>query len=304
MRESRQGSQGRDAAYEALTRGIENGHRGCFEESFRLFDEALEWARENQDQPLWDRIFCNRSAADFELGRIEEPRRELRRILFRTCDPESAFLAAYNIARSYDLQKDYQRAMFYSRVAQDRCLKLNRPDWLAWCHNLMARVLLSMSRAEEATEESELALKLMPFSPTVERAVILDNLGYCRLLQGRYQEGFGYLFDSLRTLTRLGAERLEPLPRVSLCFGYLEIGKYRYALRHAEVALRLAEAHGDDANIKNAYFLLGDSHNQLGHRDVALSFFTTLQERYYEDALHVPELLLAVNVRQLINLKA
>jgi hypothetical protein len=50
--------------------------------------------------------------------------------------------------------------------------------------------------------------------------------------------------------------------------------------------------------------LLGEAYNELGCHSTARDYFTRLQKRFYPDAVHVPELLMAVDVRSLINLKA
>ena len=62
--------------------------------------------------------------------------------------------------------------------------ELGRRDWLASSCNLMGNTLLAESHIEQATEQYELALELTPDDPSVARGMVLDNLGYCRVLQG------------------------------------------------------------------------------------------------------------------------
>lgn len=288
----------------ALSEGIEAFRHGSFEPALEHFETALSWAREHRDRQLWDRAFCNRAGVQLELGNGHESLAELQQIVLRSPDAENAFLAAYNAARAYELDKDYTRALFYARIARDRCLKLERAAWLAWSHNQVANLKLAQSLFDEACDDYDLALKLMSLEPSLERALILDNLGYCRFVQGRYREGFGLLFECMRTLIHFDAKRYQARPHLSLCYGYLEIGRHRHALRHGNRALDLADTFADDSSIKNAHFMLGETYSQLGQDEQARGYYRRLQEKYYPDAQHVPELLLAIDVRTLVNLKA
>lgn len=288
-----------------LEKGIDVWNEsGQLDQAITHFDSSMTWALEQGDSDLWDRAFCNRCAAEMELGAVPEWLPELRQIVLRSSDPENAFLAAYNVARAYELEKDFAKALFYARIAHDRCLKLRRRDWLAWSKNQTANLLLGQSHFEEACASYEQALELMPVPASVQRALILDNLGYCRIVQGRHDEGFALLFTGLRTLRRFGAERFEARVRLSLCWGYLEIGRLRRALGHGLRALEQADRFGDIESIKNAHYLLGEAYNELGCHGTARDYFTRLQKRFYPEAVHVPELLMAVDVRNLINLKA
>jgi tetratricopeptide (TPR) repeat protein len=289
---------------DALKEAIERGQRGDYAGALRFCEEALEWATEHEDEALWDRAYCNRSVALLELGRLDESLSQLRRIVLRDPEGETGFLAAYAVACAYDQRGSYERSLFYARIARDRALRLERPAWLSWTHNHVGNVLLAQSYFDEACEEYELALKLMPLEPSVERALILDNLGYCRFVQGEYREGFRLLFESLRTLVRHDVPRFRAVATLTLAFGYLEIGKLRRARHHADAALRAAQELGDDGTVKKTYYLLGEIYHQLGFNDRAREFFTRLQRDYYPEAPHVPELLMAIDVRSMVNLKA
>jgi tetratricopeptide (TPR) repeat protein len=284
--------------------GIRATHLGHFDRALADFDEALAWARRNDDTDLWDRAFCNRCAVEIELGNRGSWLGELRRIVLRSQDPENGFLAAYNVARAYELDKEVGRATFYARIAQDRCSRLERRDWLAWSKNQTANLLLADSRFEEACTEYGEALELMSPESSATRSLILDNLGYCEIVRGRYKQGFALLFAGLRTLVYRGAERYQARLRLSLCYAYLEIGRLRRALRHGLRALELATQHNDTDSMKYAHFLLGETYNQLGCDEAAREYFTRLQQRFYPGASGVPDLLMAIDVRQIINLKA
>ena len=286
-----------------LDEAIQQSRSGDFSHALSGFDQAMTWAIERGESDLWDRAFCGRCAITIESGDRDSVS-ELRQIVLRSASQENGFLASYNIARAYELDRDFERALFYARIARDRCQKLKRRDWLAWSSNQTGNLLLAESHFEEACSEYETALQLMPHETTVDRALLLDNLGYCRIVQGRIDEGFTLLYSSLRTIQRYGAERYQVGPRLSLCYAHLDVGRHNDALRHGLRALEIAAESSDDNGIKYAHFLLGETYNQRGDIELARGFFSRLQQRYFPDAAHVPELLLAIDVRQMINLKA
>jgi Tfp pilus assembly protein PilF len=144
----------------------------------------------------------------------------------------------------------------------------------------------------------------MPPEPSPARARILDNLGYCSILQGRHRQGYTYLYQSLRLLRRFGAERYQISSRLDLCFAHLETGHYRHAWRHGVAALELAQRMGEPDSVKNALYLLGEVANLQGDLDLARSYFSRLQREFFPDASYLPGFLLAVDVRKLVNLHA
>ena len=69
-------------------------------------------------------------------------------------------------------------------------------------------------------------------------------------------------------------------------------------------ARRWAPGLGDSNTEKKPYFLLGETYQQLGRPEEARYNFTQLQQIFYPDAEHAPELLMAIDVRSILNLKA
>jgi tetratricopeptide (TPR) repeat protein len=304
-----EGNEGRTdgvrSVFEELrSRGAHAVESGRLEEAADLFERALDWAQEHGEVRQIDLALCNRAAVDIELGRGEGELGRLREILMRNSDPVNCRVAAYNIARHYELAKSFKKALFYARIARERSEAIGRPDWLASSHNLIGNILLAESVLEEACGEFERALELMPIEPTVWRARILDNLGYCRVLQGRHAEGYGFLYQSLRLLRRFNAERYEISTRLDLCFAHLETKRHDYAWKQGSTALALAERMGENDAVKNALYLLGEVENLRGNVDRARVHFSRLQREFFPDASYLPGFLLAVDVRKLINLHA
>jgi tetratricopeptide (TPR) repeat protein len=301
-------SEGREemrSTFEELrSQGARAVEAGRFDEAADLFERALIEARQHGDERQVDLALCNRAAVAIELGRGEGELPRLREILMRNGDPFNCRIAAYNIARYYELVKSYKKALFYARIARERSEALGRRDWLASSHNLIGNTLLAESLVEQACVEYERALELMPEEPSVAHAMIFDNLGYCRILQGRHQEGYSLLYRSLAALRPAGIDCYEATVRLDLCFAHLETGRYLHARRHGIKALRLAEAGGDAVLIKNSLYLLGEVASLCGDPDGARSYFTRLQKGFFPDASYLPGFLLAVDVRNLVNLHA
>lgn len=277
---------------------------GRFEEALEVLDRALPWALAQGDPRLIDLVICDRAAVTIELGQgaAEVPR--LREILVRNADTTNCRMAAYDIARFYELKKDYKKALFYARIARDRSELLGRRDWLASSCNLMGNTFLAESLVAEAVEQYERALDLTPDEQSVARGMILDNLGYCRILQGKHEDGYRLLFQSLRLFCQLGLEIYQIPPRLDLCFLHIETGRYDHALRQGVRALELSERLGESDFLKNALYLVGEVENLRGNLDAARACFRRLQQQFFPDAPYLPGFLLAVDVRKLVNLHA
>jgi tetratricopeptide (TPR) repeat protein len=277
------------------------------EEALRAFEEAERLAEGAGDPRAADRAFTNRSAVliAVDRGLAPESLQRLREILMAGEDAVSCRLAAYNIARSFEFSRDHRKGLFYARIALDRSQALGASDWLASSHNQIGNFLLAESHFQEACAEYEEALaQLAPDQDTVRKAAIYDNLGYAYVIVGRVGDGLALLYRSLRRLRALGRQRETILPHLSLCYALIETGRYRHALRHGAQALALAEKAGEEDSIKHALFLLGEAAQQTGDPAMARELFERLQERYFPGASYLPDVLLTVDVRKLINLKA
>lgn len=289
---------------ELRSQGLEAVEDGRFEEADGLYRQAFDLAQERGEQRYLDLATCNLAAVGIQrgLGEAELPR--LREILLRSADPSNCRLAAYHISVHYQLARNYKKSAFYARIALDRARLLGRPDWLAACHNQLGNALLSETVVDEAVREYRGSLELLGEKPSVWQALILDNLGYCRALQGDYREGYSLLYRSLRMLRRLGSLRSQPIVLLDLAFTHLETSRYRHALRCAAAGLSLAERTGQADQVKNGLYLLGEAANLSGDTAAAHRHFSRLQKNFYPDASYLPGFLMAVDVRRLVNLHA
>lgn len=297
-----------DARFEAL---IEEGRAHLeaerLEEALRAIERAEALAEELGDRRAADRAYANRCAVliAVDRGLAAESLQRLREILMAGDDAVTAWLAAYNVARAYEFMKEHRKGLFYARIALDRARLLEAADWVASSRNQIGNFLLAESRFDAACEEYEEALALLPSNQgSVRQAAIFDNLGYAYVILGRLRPGLTLLYRSLRQLRTMGQYRETILPHLSLCYALIETGRHRHAMRHGAQALALAEEAGEEDSIKHALFLLGEAAQQTGDPAMARELFERLQERYFPGASYLPDVLLTVDVRKLINLKA
>lgn len=277
---------------------------GSFEEALECFEAAVRWAEDYaDDQGVVDRAYCNLCALKIETHRRDGCLARLREILLRNVDPLNSLLAAYHIAHAYELDRRLDKGLFYGRIALKYARQIDDPSWQASAHNLIGNLHLADSATAEATAEYEAALALLEGPPSVFLGKVLDNLGYCRILEGRQKEGFRLLFRSLRILRRKGGA--EPLisTHVDLAFAHLDADRPRCATRHGETALRLARETGSAHWTKNALLLLGQSASLDGKTELARQHFTELQ-RFYPGLPEVTDLLLSFDIRKIVNLRA
>jgi tetratricopeptide (TPR) repeat protein len=275
---------------------------GYLEEAEVILQRALSCVRAQGDEVRIDTVGCVLSAVAINLGRGDSELAKLRAVLMRSSDAGNCRLAAYYLSVYYQLARNYKKSVFYARIACDHAKELGS-ELIGYSRNQLGNALLGESFVDEACREYEAAIDLVA-ERSVWRACILDNLGYCRVLQKRFSEGYAFLYQSLRLLRSFGAERFQAQPRLGLCFAHLETGRYAQAERHGIAAIALAEKMGDTESVKKALYLLGETANLRGDTDGARGYFTRLQSDFFPEWPYLPGFLLAVDVRSLVNLHA
>lgn len=282
--------------------------RGSLQEAVELLSKALELAEATGDGQRIDLAFCNLSSARIVLDgdRPLDPSamNRLREILLRNQDLTNCFLAAYNLARIYELKKDSRKGLFYARIALDRSQLLGREVWIASSRNQIGNFLLAQSYFGEAAAEYQSALDLYPESAVERRALVRLNVGYSLVVRGELGTAYEVIYPALRELRRLGSVRGQMFAHLDLCFAHLEGRRYRDALRHGERGLELAESLGEVDAVKNGLYLLGQSSYLLGDEEAAGWYFSRLESEFYPGSTGISEFLMAVDVRKMINLRA
>jgi tetratricopeptide (TPR) repeat protein len=276
--------------------------RGDLASSAERWREAAAAAQAHGCRDLADQAVASRWAALIELGEGSGAPAELRRILMAAHDPLSRFLAAYTLARVLELQRDWKKALFYARIAAQNAPALT-PVRQSASQNLMGNLLLAESRVEEALACYGSAFALMPESDALWRARILDNLGYCRALQGAHQDALRLLWESLRIYRGLAVPRYEITCRLALAYTHLQTDRWWLAERHARIAVEHATAVGDLSALRNALYLQGAAAQLAGDLDRARASFREL-DRLYGAGSELAELMVHLDLRQLVNLRA
>lgn len=290
-----------------LARGLELLEASQLDRALAVYQEAFDLAETAGDETASDRAFVNLCSVRIPVlrGRLETGEvQRLREILLRGTNDDNCFLAAYDLALIYEYRNEYKKGLFYARVAVDRAEQIGNQDWLASSRNQVGNMLAAESRFDQATATYREALALVDSAEGRRRAAIQDNLGYSLIVSGQMREGLELAYRSLRTFRRLNARRDQILPHLTLAYAHLELERTRDAMTHASRALEMAEEAGEDDWIKNALYLLGEAACLAGDSQTAHGHFSTLQNRYFAHASDLPQVLMAVDVRSLINLRA
>jgi len=277
---------------------------GRLEEAYERYVAAFAAAELLGDHELVDRAFCNRAALGIALGRDEDPVPRLCTILMRNRSRSISFLAANTVARACELRRDYPKGLFYARIARDHAEAVARPEWLATASNQIGNLLLAESYFEDAAASYRQALALIADGGSPRQLVFEANLGYCELVLGRHKSGLALLYRCLRAALRRDWERIEMIARIDLCYAHLEMRRYRDAERYGARGLALAEEIGEVDLIKNALYLSGQVAVLLDDEARGREIFAELQRRFYPGQPFLADLLVNVDVRPLINLRA
>jgi tetratricopeptide (TPR) repeat protein len=280
--------------------------KGEFAVSLARYDEALETARETGDASFVDWIYACRAAAAAEVGPAEAELVELKRILLRGRESQTAFRAAYTSAHIYDVRRDFRKAAFYARLAQQHATDVGDPFLVACAESTQGTVLAADSRFEEAAACYRRAIDLSAPPariPTLFRALWQDNLGYCLIALDRTQEGMQLVHDALETIEKAGATAHTVFPLMDLCFGYLKGDRYEEARYFGEACLERAPLSTDDTVERNVLYLLGEASHLGGDEDAARDYFDRLAS-LYPDFRNLRAYLEVFDFRNVINLRS
>ncbi len=273
--------------------------------------QALSLAQDHRNQDLADLAICNLSYVLIEQHRGHETVGQLQQILMRSSCPRNKHLAAYNISLYYDQAKTYAKGLRYARLALQHAQQLDVEELIARSHNLLANALLIESYFDEARTHYQQALAHTLSSPAEtnqqllhERGYILANLGYCNLSIGEFELGFSHLFQCLKMSRRMKprCESMVGRTHLSLCYGYLEIARFRRARQHGQTAMECASGAKDQEALMKALYLLGETEKLAGNDQLAFEYFDQLQQDFHPENPALPDLLMATDARKLINL--
>ena len=278
--------------------------RGDLDAAIDFLERTIHDAKGVGDRDLADMAICTRGGLLIATNRAEAAVAELRQILLRTSSKANGFRAAIHISHYHDQHAQSERSLFYARLALDHAVSTDHGEFISSAHNRIGNLLLLDSRFADAAASYEHAIDLRPSEPSLETALIHSNLGYCRAVLGDLDAAFSILFKAMRMTRRCGNRIWERYPRLGLSYAYLERDRPDRARSHAATALVLASEADSTIQIKNALYLLGESEKQLGDEAAALEAFFQLQETFYPDEPGIVDILIATDIRQLVNLMA
>jgi tetratricopeptide (TPR) repeat protein len=281
---------------------------GAFADALACYDAALASARETADPAFVDWIYVCRAAAAAETGPAADELVELKRILLRSREPQTAFRAAYSSAAIYRLRKERSKVFFYANLARRHAEEIGDPRLIGACFNEVGNALAADSRFGEAAAAYRSALERTAAEAgllAVPRAQWSDNLGYCLIAEDRVAEGLALVHAALDTLEKEAARGFTVYPLLDLCFGYLKQDRYAEARWFGDEGLsRVAVAAvGDLEAEKNLLYLLGEASHLSGDAAASQDYFDRLA-RLYPDFRNLRAYLDVFDFRNVINLRS
>ncbi len=271
---------------------------GDYEDALAIYDAALALAT---DEPVCELITINKADAMIALERSGAEVNELPRVIMRRRSPRHVYLAAYALQYKYRLENDLKRAMFYGQLALRTAEEANEPAWRRIVLLELGNIYELDSQIDTAVECFEESLAIGEESREnrdrdLSHAYAIENLGYCKLLQGKIDDGLAYVHEALGML-------FDPIGRaeayVDLCYGYVERGDYAQAQIYGDAALEIAK---DPRQVRNAHYLLGEACYKAGDTEGATYHFDELA-KFYPQFRNLKNLLFAIDLRAMVNLK-
>lgn len=278
----------------ALARVREN----ALEDALVLFDEAIALA---DDEETLELLTINKSFVLIQTG-VDGPEvQRLPMILMRRRNAKHTFLAAYNLQVRHSNAKDYKRAYNYGRVALEAAEQVEDKWWKLGALNQLGNACVYDSRIPEAIEYYREVLALLADHPDqlLPRSFATQNLGYCLVVEGELETGVATIHEAIGLMREAGAEGYVAESYIDLCYGYLELGDLDNARKYGEAGLEKAT---ETRQVRNAHYLLGEVAYKQGDSASAEMHFEHLA-KFYPDFPQLKNVLLALDLRKMVNLK-
>lgn len=272
-----------DVFSKLISQGCGSLRRGDLAQALVHFESALDHARRTDDAERANKALSNISTVYIEMGEYERASAGLKEIILRSTDDETICGASYNLSICLRRQGKYQKAFSYARRAVEKSRALGDLNWMARCHNLIGNIYLVQSHLDKALAQYRRALAIRMKEPQPNNfsiAILKDNIGYCQLLQGRYEEGIQNVQEALDLVMRLGSKKCICECAHDLSFGYMQTRRLDEAEEFGKRALEIAESEGYKEIVKNCYYLLGEINYLKGNEEMRDHYFYRLQDMY------------------------
>lgn len=294
MGETRTMSRVEEIRQAALARVREN----ALEDAIALFDEALGLAGDDETIEL---LTINKAGVLIQMEADGPEVQRLPQILMRRRSPKHTFLAAYNLQHRYSLAKDFKRAYNYGRIALEASEHVEESWWRLGVLNDMGNACVFDSRIPEAIEHYREILSMLAGHPdqVFARSFAMQNLGYCLVVEGELETGIETIHRAIELMREAGADGYVAESYIDLCYGYLEFGDLESARHYGELGLEKAT---ETRQLRNVHYLLGEVAYKQGDTAAAETHFEHLA-KYYPDFPQLKNVLLALDLRSMVNLK-
>jgi tetratricopeptide (TPR) repeat protein len=288
----------RDRAEGVRLDALEKVRAGEFEPALIRYDQALALAETDELREL---ITINKADALISLGRNGPEVQALRTILMRRRNLHHTFLAAYALVLKHRLDSEITRGIFYGQIALDVALEAKEPLWHIGALNELGILYEIDSQFDAAIECFSTAIAKIdslgnPEDHKLTYGPALENLGASKLLKGDHEDGIAVIQQALPSLV-YPAHIAEAY--IDLCYGYLALDQLERAAHFGLEGLGLAE---DPRQIRNARYLLGEVAHRAGDIATAEMHFEELG-RFYPEFRNLKDLLMAIDVMPIVNLK-
>ena len=256
---------------------------GRYEEALELFLESQKIAEELKDENLAHRAKCNVSATRIQLGQYEEAQAGLRQILLQSRDENIKSVAARQIAISLTKSYEFEKASEYLRTALEYSRKCGSRNLEASTLNMLGNIKLNMGEFGVALDYYQEVLEI--YKDTIrenlfEINILMENMGYCLVLNGEVSEGISLLEMCLRIAKKIKNQRNIAESAQDLCFAYLLTNNLKRASRFGSFALKTARSNNYPDIIKNCYYLLMEISLREDRTDDFDSYFDRFQEMF------------------------
>jgi tetratricopeptide (TPR) repeat protein len=265
------------------------------EGAVELLDRAIEMAT---DEETREALRVDKAGALVMLGRSSDEVQQLPSIMMRR--PDLRGLAAYHLSTRFENEKDFARARFYLEIALQAAEQQNDQRLKAVALIGLGNNCVYDSSNDDAISYYEAALKFMDDTGENRwRSFVTHNLGYCKLLKDELEGGIALIQQAVEMMSvaELADYRAECF--IDLCLGYLELEDLDSARRYGEMGLQMAK---EIRQIRNAHYLLGEVAFKSGDSAAAETHFDELA-KFYPDFPHLKNLLLAIDLRKMVNLR-
>jgi len=266
-------------------------------DALAMYDRAIEAADDDEQREL---ITINKADAMIAIERTGPEVQALASIVMRRRKLRHVYLAAYALVFKYRVDNELKRATFYGELALKSAEEAGEPLWKIGALNELGSTYDADSKFQEAINCFQKAITLIEQLESDEQRITygisLHNLGSAKVHNDEYVDGVVALH---RALPLLGSPTHVAEAYIDLCYGYLGLEDLEHARHFGKQGLELAT---EPRQVRNAHYLLGETAYKMDDLEAAEYHFDELA-RFYPEFRNLKNLLFAIDLRSMINLR-